>query len=415
MRIALLVSGGRAEVLPFVGLARGLMRAGHEVRLACGAPGASLAVRHAVPVIPLRDRVPRLTGPRRGIGWSTTPSLPAPRAAIPPARRLLAGAWRLIAPSDLVVYHSALRAAALIAERFGVPAIAASTQPPGALGVARDLQAPRRGPRLLAGARGIAPHGKRGTGRAGAWGALARLAGAERRAARRRVAGWGQGPPVLYAMSRHLVDPARWLPRGAVTGCWFPDPPDAWRPPQALARFLAAGPEPIYVDLGDTGAVDADRAALIVIDAIARAGARGVIARGACSLVPGVSRLPGHVLLVEDVPADWMIARTSLAVIPGEGGIAAAALRAGRPMVVCPFTRAQRFWARALEARGVAAASPLEAHAIARAVTRAANDDLMRARARALGVRIRQEDGVRRAVTLLERAIAKEAPPARDP
>jgi len=415
MKVALLVAEGPAEAEPFLGLALGLMKAGHDVRLACGLRAASLATARGIRSVALSiadlrgDMIP---------GGAQRPARESPLSGfspIPSARRLLAGAWRAVLGSDVVVYHPGMRAAALLAERLGVPAIAASTQPPGSLGSGLPPPVPRE--------RANPPPPTGGAaGRGAAW--RVPFAGIDatlkyrprvarrptvRLAPKRRFGGWGSGSTILYAMSRHLVDPVRLRPGSALTGYWFADRPESWAPPADLARFLESGSPPVYVDLGDTMPIDPDRAAWFALDALSRAGLRGILRRGACSLRPSGARLPGHVFVVEEAPLDWLLPRVPGVVIHAGAGPVASALRAGSPMVVIPFTREQRFWARRVHRRGAAPApiftQDLCAATLADAMAQVVNDDLLRARARALGARVRQEDGIRRAVTLIERAL----------
>jgi sterol 3beta-glucosyltransferase len=94
----------------------------------------------------------------------------------------------------------------------------------------------------------------------------------------------------------------------------------------------------------------------------------------------------------------------------GGAGTVGAGLRAGVPNVVVPFTSDQPFWGRRVFALGVGPepipARRLTADALASAIAQAVGDEAMRARAQALGERIRDEDGVARAIAVLQGCLA---------
>ena len=379
MKIALLAAGTRGDVQPFIGLARGLIDAGHEARLAADARFAALAAAHAIPFVALS-------------GSGRAPVTPAGCRALDRTARTLGG-------TEAIVYHRRVGAALQLARRLRIPSVAASPVPALSSRVAATMPSGRRlgWDGVLRSLRGrVLP-------------ALASLPLFRRLRRMKRE----QERPVLYCMSRHVVRPLAPRPAAIVTGYWFVDRPRRWTPPDALERFLAAGAPPIYVDFGDTTPHDPDRLALIAMDALRRAGLRGILARGASALAPGRSRAPENVHIVDDVPHDWLMPRVAGAVVHGGAGTTAAVLRAGKPMVVCPFVADQRFWARRVNALGVALPpiSPgyLEPAILAESMHRILRDDLTRARARWLGARIRQEDGIRRAVSFLEGALGPRA------
>lgn len=112
-------------------------------------------------------------------------------------------------------------------------------------------------------------------------------------------------------------------------------------------------------------------------------------------------------LVVDQVPHDWLFGRVAAVVHHGGGGTTAAALAAGTPQVVCPFVADQPHWACRMQAIGVAPEplphKGLTADTLASAITKAVE---MRNRAREVGAEIRAEDGVRAAVAALEDHLA---------
>jgi UDP:flavonoid glycosyltransferase YjiC (YdhE family) len=112
------------------------------------------------------------------------------------------------------------------------------------------------------------------------------------------------------------------------------------------------------------------------------------------------------VLAVEDVPHAWLFPRMAAVVHAGGLGTLAAALRAGVPAITLPRSAEQRVWARRWHELGVAL-PPLDPAALtperlAAALSVAAGEPGLRAAAAALGARLRAEDGVARAVALIQ-------------
>jgi sterol 3beta-glucosyltransferase len=90
----------------------------------------------------------------------------------------------------------------------------------------------------------------------------------------------------------------------------------------------------------------------------------------------------------------------------GGAGTTAAGLRAGVPTVICPFFGDQPFWGRRVASLGVGpqpiAQKGLSAEKLADALLTVIGNKTMKERAAALGATIRSEDGIGRAVALIE-------------
>jgi UDP:flavonoid glycosyltransferase YjiC (YdhE family) len=119
------------------------------------------------------------------------------------------------------------------------------------------------------------------------------------------------------------------------------------------------------------------------------------------------------------VPHDWLFPRTAAVVHHGGAGTTAAGLRAGVPSVVVPFMSDQPFWGRRVFALG-AGPEPiprkqLTAEKLARAISAAVTDPVIRRRAANVGRLIRAEDGVARAADLIDRYLVAPRPSLRPP
>ena len=207
--------------------------------------------------------------------------------------------------------------------------------------------------------------------------------------------------PVLYGFSRHVVPlpTGRERPRHA-TGYWtLPAGPD-WTPPPALAAFLSRPGPVVSIGFGSMAGGDPDATTALAVDAARRAGVRAVLLAGS----GGLAATPetDDVFVADAVPHDWLFPRVDAVVHHGGAGTTGAAIQAGVPAVVVPFTVDQPFWASRVAALGVGPAplpyGQLSAARLADALRQATTDKPMRDRARTLGAAVRAEDGVAAAV-----------------
>jgi UDP:flavonoid glycosyltransferase YjiC (YdhE family) len=127
----------------------------------------------------------------------------------------------------------------------------------------------------------------------------------------------------------------------------------------------------------------------------------------------GLTRLsaPPNVLFVDSMPHGWLFPRMAAVVHHGGAGTTGAGLRAGVPSLLTPFEGDQHAWADCVLKLGVGPRVPgikrLTPEKLAEAIGIAVNDSTMRARAAALGEKIRTENGIARAVEVTERHAAE--------
>lgn len=108
-----------------------------------------------------------------------------------------------------------------------------------------------------------------------------------------------------------------------------------------------------------------------------------------------------------EVPHDYVFPRCAVIVHHGGAGTTAAAVRSGRPQVICPFVGDQPFWGRRMQQLGVAPPPipqrQLTVETMAAAIRQALDDPQMAVAARRLGEHVRAEDGVAAAVEALKK------------
>lgn len=402
MKFVVATYGTEGDTRALSALCRGLMDAGHEVRLF--ADGATLGSADAVgvPTAALAGDIKAVLRDSDSVpGRGGVANLAAAFARIANANT---AAWMrdlAVAASGCdAIMVSALAAFAglSVAEYLGIPAIGLGLIPISPTAAfPSPFVPPRRLPRWL-------NRSSHGLVNGLVWRAFRKAINT----ARASVCGlppqrsvWA-AHPMLYGISPSLLPrPDDWPNNAFVCGQWLSPAPD-WTPPQELGVFLQAGEPPLYVGFGSMAGFERRRLLDAVIAAVA--GRRALFYAGWSGI--DASALPGNFLAVDETPHDWLFPRTSLVIHHGGSGTTHSAARAGVSSVVVPFAGDQPFWADRLRRAGVAgppvSAKSLTAAALARGIDFAESAGA-RERAAALGRRMAAEDGVRAAIAAIEK------------
>jgi UDP:flavonoid glycosyltransferase YjiC (YdhE family) len=396
--VVIVAPGSRGDVQPCVALGRGLAAQGDQVRILAASAFRGLVEGHHLGFAPLSADPTALLGSAVGQAWTGGRRfLSGLRAVLRPVLdSLLADVHAGAAGADLVLAPSLGFLGAHLGAHLGVPDVELHYQPSVPT---RAFAHP-----LLPRAARLGPWGRQLSFHAVdalAWQLLRPeidrwrvetlgLPKAGLRGPRRRS-------PVLCGFSDAVVPrPPDWPARVHVTGYWFLDP-GPWRPDPRLRDFLAAGPPPVYVGFGSMRPADAEATFAIVRTALRRARLRGLLATSG----PGSDDL----LTVGDVPHAWLFPRTAAVVHHGGAGTTAAALRAGVPSLVCPVFSDQPFWGDRVS-RLSAGPRPLplkdlDADVLTARLHELTGNPLFRRGAQYVGARLRAEDGVATAVSIL--------------
>lgn len=414
MNILILTIGSRGDIQPFVALGKGLSARGHTVTVCTAAMYESFVTEHGLNYAYMTDEMIRLTdtvdGQRTvesgGKGFGLI------NRVKPIIRQMLDQAWEAAQGADAIVYHPKTLAGYHIAEKLNLPVFMSMPLP--AFTPTAAFPNPILPPTIrLGGAFNRLSYavtrmvGMPFYGVVKDWRASVGLPPRSRFASE-IVLPDGSPMPTLYSYSPRVVpSPPDWPATTVATGYWFLDQMENWQPPAALTAFLDSGEPPVYVGFGSMAGTDPEVKARLVLDALAQAGQRGIIASGWGGLK--ASALPDTVFMLEQAPHDWLFPRVKAVVHHGGAGTTAAGLRAGKPHVICPFLGDQPFWGQRTYALGVGAhpipQKQLTADKLASAIRTVVADAEMQRRADALGTDIRAEDGVGRAVTMIETAL----------
>jgi UDP:flavonoid glycosyltransferase YjiC (YdhE family) len=218
---------------------------------------------------------------------------------------------------------------------------------------------------------------------------------------------------VLALFSRVLgVEQRDWPDHTLVTGFCFYDA-DAGNAAlsEKLENFLAAGEAPVVFTLGSAAVLAAGDFYEQSARAAKKLGVRAVLLIGADARNRPQQELPDSICVAEYAPYSKLFPRTALVVHQGGVGTTAQCLRAGRPMLIMPYSHDQPDNARRMRRMGVARVIQ-KAHykpwRVARKIRAMLAEPEFEARARAAAEEVARENGVKTACDALVKAGNKE-------
>lgn len=408
MRIAVVCNDTRGGIQPYVALGLGLQRAGHDVRAVAPSDLAPMFSEAGIPVTALSGSIEAvLKGSNGAVERGFVSSMRFAAREIPPrihewTKQTLEGCEG----ADIVTGGVGGMVIGLaVAEKLGKPFIETHLHPVGAPTDAYPGILLPKTPRWLgSGALHLSHHLSELVLWSPFRGAMT--------TAREKVLGLSGKPrpasdlAVLYGFSRHVIQvPPDSRRTRHVTGYWtLPAPPD-WTPPPALQAFLAQGGPVVSIGFGSMATQKPEAVTELVLGAVRNAGVRAVLLAG----WGGISTLSNvaDVYCANALPHDWLFPRMAAIVHHGGAGTTGAALRAGVPAIVVPFTMDQPFWGMRVAALGAGPRpiprAKLTREGLAEALVKTVSDLPVHKRAAELGAHIRAEDGVAAAVEHFER------------
>lgn len=397
MDVTFIANDTRGGIEPYVALAAAVVARGHVARAV--APG-----QYENDFVSVGARFAPLAGVEQAqmTAHGGTPSLREMGRRV----RELTGGWALdtrafAEGTDLVISGiGGLGVARPVAEALGAGLLRAHLQP-------LDAPSPAYPGPLASKLTALGPFGNRLSHRITEAG-LRVLVGEPERAARRAL-GLGTRPAplipcIIYGFSPEVVPVASDAAATRIaTGYWT-----SVNRSEVAAELRAFVEQPgpvVSVGFGSMASGDARDLYRVVTEAVRRVGVRAVILTGWGAMQPDAANDP-NVCAAGSVPYTWLFPRMAATVHHGGAGTTGAALMAGKPTVIVPFGADQPFWGLRAHQLGVAPApiprGRLSADRLARALGRTLADEGLKDRARALGARLQQEEGVRAAVDVIE-------------
>jgi len=217
---------------------------------------------------------------------------------------------------------------------------------------------------------------------------------------------------VLAMFSRALgQEQPDWPANTRITGfCFYDsDAGNAALPPH-LETFLNAGPPPLVFTLGSAAVLAAGNFYEFGARAAERLGLRAVLLIGSDARNRPRHPLPETICVAEYAPYSALFSRASVIIHQGGVGTTAQCLRAGKPMLIMPYSHDQPDNARRMRRLKVARIlqrrnfTPMR---IARKLRILLEDPIYARRAQQMALRLRSENGVAAACDALERLLGQ--------
>ena len=188
------------------------------------------------------------------------------------------------------------------------------------------------------------------------------------------------------------------------TGYWFLEEGENWQPDSEFLDFIKSGEKPVYIGFGSMPTRNPEKLTKEIIQGIKDAGLRAILATGWGGLKK--ISLPDDILLIEKAPHDALFNYVSAVVHHGGAGTTAAGLRAGLPTFICPSSFDQPYWGRLIYSLGIGpkplGLKKLKAKKFSKGLIDLVENKSYRSAAAKIGKRISNENGVSRAVELIE-------------
>ncbi|HLF88861.1 MAG TPA: glycosyltransferase [Anaerolineales bacterium] len=209
--------------------------------------------------------------------------------------------------------------------------------------------------------------------------------------------------PVLCGFSEHVVPrPPDWDAHVHLTGWWFPDEP-AWTPPPELVQFLDAGSPPVFIGFGSMPVSDPAQTTAHIVEAVRLSGQRAILHAGWAGLG---GALPPEIFPITYAPYGWLFPKMAAIVHHGGSGTTGLGFWSGVPSLIVPFVFDQFYWGARTAEMGVGPKpipfNKLTPERLAASIQTAVTDSEMRRRATDLGQKLRAENGIQRAVEIIQ-------------
>ena len=212
---------------------------------------------------------------------------------------------------------------------------------------------------------------------------------------------------VLALFSRVLgVEQKDWPPHTRITGfCYYDADGGNAKLPANLEEFLARGEPPVVFTLGSAAVLAAGKFYDHSARAAIKAGVRAVLLIGADSRNRPAQSLPESICVAEYAPYSALFDRVAMVVHQGGVGTTAQCLRAGKPMLIMPYSHDQPDNARRMRRLKVARViqrNDYKPIRVARRIMTMLEKPKFARRAQSVAKILAHEDGVRTACDALE-------------
>lgn len=213
----------------------------------------------------------------------------------------------------------------------------------------------------------------------------------------------------IYGISSHFLNrPDDWPVNHHLTGFWFSDQHQPL--PAGITDFLEQGPAPVLVTFGSMPLPK--KLTRLIRKAALELNQRFLVVKGWGDLDAEELGNLENIRIIDPMPFESLFPKVRAVVHHGGIGTVAECLRAGKPMLICPAVYPlgdQYFWGDLVYKKGVAVKpvplSRLRSDVFIERIHELVTDKSLTEKAVELSMQIRNENGVQKAVDLIEKII----------
>jgi UDP:flavonoid glycosyltransferase YjiC (YdhE family) len=398
MKILIPTIGSRGDIQPYISLAYGLIQAGHQVTVASHPSSASLAEAYHIPYHPI--------GPDIDLGLEIAKMRGNSRAIDGGFIKVMKFSFDMLEKAHPDIMAAAEDTELIIVSHTAAGSIEADLLRKPAISVTLHPQAiPNPDPKQSILVKGF---GKI----IGA--AMGLVMTRPLNQIRKRLGMSPMGPTGITSPRLNLIPCSPeinpplpyWEERHQMTGYWLPITPAGWQADADLEAFLSAGKKPMVISLGamSLSPDDAAETADLVLSALRQTGVRAII-QGWNEYLTGKD-LGDDILHAGSIPHTWLFQRAAAVVHHGGFGTTASAFAAGIPQLIIPHIIDQFVWGNVVQSKTAGpkpiSRAKLTTENLSHGILECLQNNQMISTASELGSRIRQEDGITKAIDLIE-------------
>ncbi|WP_292842757.1 glycosyltransferase [Nostoc sp. NMS8] len=220
--------------------------------------------------------------------------------------------------------------------------------------------------------------------------------------------------PTIYSFSPLISKPSEWEEYVHLTSYWFLDTSENWQPSTNLRNFLSKGLPPIYISkIWDNNHHQFTKEVLLEISALT---GRRIIVHSSDADEAKDAEFTDKLFFIDGlIPHEWLFSKMAVVVHHGGLGTIMSSLRAGIPSIAIPFLflTDQEFWTTQLAQSGLGIdfilqdEDELSAQKLAAVIQSAINDQAMQTRLIEVSNKIKKEDGVQQAIEAFHQHLDK--------
>lgn len=214
----------------------------------------------------------------------------------------------------------------------------------------------------------------------------------------------------IYGVSESVLPrPADWSENVQLTGYWFPIQEKNWLPSEKIINFINSGSTPICIGFGSMKSKNSKSIYKAVVSTLQELNLRAVILSGWGGM--GDFNLDEkQIMVINEVPHEWLFSKVSAVVHHGGAGTTAAALRAGVPSIIVPHSFDQRFWGRLIYRIGCGS-KPIEEKEFNHklftlALKEVLENNQIKINSEKISDSLKAEDGCEKAIKIIDKWIA---------